>query len=228
MPIRINLLAEAQAAEELRRRDPVKRAVWAAVSLIVMVLVWISSRQVEIMAFNSHLNNLEARLNSRTNQYTQILQNKALLLDIDAKLTALNHLAADRFLEATLLDAPMHATVDGIQIVRLRTEQSFEPSAAVQSVIERGKTIVAGKPASALEHIKLIVDARDNSSNPGSEQISKFKETLAHTPYFQAQRISTNSILLKNLSPPQVDNDSGKTYILFSLECQYPEHGRSL
>jgi len=27
MPIRINLLAEAQAAEDLRRRDPVKRSV---------------------------------------------------------------------------------------------------------------------------------------------------------------------------------------------------------
>ncbi len=30
MPIRLNLLAEAQAAEEMRRRDPVKRALWLA------------------------------------------------------------------------------------------------------------------------------------------------------------------------------------------------------
>ena len=30
MPIRLNLLAEAQAAEDLRRRDPVKRALWLA------------------------------------------------------------------------------------------------------------------------------------------------------------------------------------------------------
>ena len=28
MAIRINLLAESQAAEEMRRKDPVKRAVW--------------------------------------------------------------------------------------------------------------------------------------------------------------------------------------------------------
>ena len=35
MPIRLNLLAEAQAAEEARRRDPVKRAVWMAALIIV-------------------------------------------------------------------------------------------------------------------------------------------------------------------------------------------------
>ena len=35
MPIHLNLLAEAQAAEELRRRDPVKRASFIGVSLVV-------------------------------------------------------------------------------------------------------------------------------------------------------------------------------------------------
>ena len=40
---------------------------------------------------------------------------------INDKLTALNHLAANRFLPATLLDSLMHATVDGIQITKLHT-----------------------------------------------------------------------------------------------------------
>ena len=40
MPIRINLLAEQQAAEELRRRDPVKRAIWVAGFFVVVVVVW--------------------------------------------------------------------------------------------------------------------------------------------------------------------------------------------
>lgn len=228
MPIRINLLAEAQAAEELRRRDPVKRAIYVAVCLVVMVLVWISSIQVKILADSSRLNNLQASLNSRTNQYTRILQNKDSLQTVDGKLTALNHLAADRFLEANLLDAPMHATVDGIQLVRLRTEQSFEASSGSPAVVKNGRTVAEAKPAGSIEHVKLILDARDTSPNPGGEQITKFKETLAHTPYFEAQGISTNNILLKNLSAPQLDNDSGKTFILFSLECQYPEHSRSL
>ena len=38
---RINLLAEAQAAEELRRRDPVKRATWLGAFLVAAILAWV-------------------------------------------------------------------------------------------------------------------------------------------------------------------------------------------
>ena len=65
--------------------------------------------------------------------------------------------------------------------------------------------------------------ARDNSANPCDEQINKFKEMLAHTPYFMAQQISTNNILLKNLASPQLDGESGKPYVIFTLECSYPD-----
>jgi hypothetical protein len=228
MPISINLLAEAQAAEDLRRRDPVKRAIYCALGLVLIVGFWISSLQVRIMTENSGLGSLQSRLGSRTNQYTKIIQNKQRLQEINSKLTALNHLAAHRFLLGTLLDAPMHAPVDGIQFLRLHTEQAYEEVTPVQAVVEHGKTIVAGRTAASIEKVKLVLDAKDSSINPGNEQISKFKEALAKTPYFQAEQITTNHIMLKNLSQPQVDPDSGKTYVLFSLECQYPEKNHSL
>jgi hypothetical protein len=229
MPIRINLLAEAQAVEELRRRDPVKRAIFVALSLVVMVLVWISSLQVKIMADNSRLGNLQSRLSLRTNDYTQILDNKRKLTEANDKLTALNRLAANRFLHATLLDSLMHATVDGIQITKFRTDENVDTTLEVKPVLnEAGRMVANGKPATATEKIRLILDARDASPNPGDEQINKFKETLARTPYFESQKISTNNILLRNLSSPQLDNDSGKPYVLFTLECDYPDRTRGL
>ena len=39
MPIRINYLAEEQAAEDLRRRDPVKRNVMGAGAVIGLMLM---------------------------------------------------------------------------------------------------------------------------------------------------------------------------------------------
>lgn len=228
MPIRINLLAEAQAAEELRRKDPVKRAIYVGICLVLMVIVWISSLQVRILTDKAGLSTLEARLSSRTNAYTQILQNKQMLQDVKAKLSALNRLAVNRFLVATLLDAPMHAPVDGIQILRLRTEQNFDLAPAVPEVKENGRVVSQAKPASSVERVKLIFDAKDSSANPGNEQITKFKEALAETPYFEAEQITTNKILLKNLSLPQTDPDSNKGFILFTLECQYPDHNRAL
>jgi len=217
MPIHINLLAESQATEELRRRDPVKRSIYVAVCLVVMVLVWIASLQVKIMADTNGLTSLKERLNGRTNEYFQVLTNKQRLEDATDRLLALNHLAADRFLLATLLDAPMHATVDGIQLTRLRTEQSFEAGPEVPAV--KGVAAKAG----AVEKVKLVLDAKDSSANPGNEEITKFKQILAQTPYFQTEKISTNNIMLKNLSSPQLDNDSGKTYVMFTLECLYPD-----
>ncbi len=226
MPIRINLLAEAQAAEEVRRRDPVKRAGLVAVCLVVMVLVWMSSLQVKILADNSHLGNLQAKLSSRTNDYVQILNNKKKLVEVREQLAALNRLAANRFLHATLLNSLLHASVEGIQITRLHTDQGFDVTAEVKLYMEGNKVVVAAKPATSTEKIRLLLDAKDTSANPGNEQINKFKETLAQTAYFQAQHISTNNVLLKNLSTPQLDNESGKPYVLFNLECLYPDRIR--
>ena len=76
MPIRINLLAEAQALEDARRRDPVKRVILAGVFAIVLILVWSSSLMVRTMIGKGELSQLEGSLNSRTNAYRQILENQ--------------------------------------------------------------------------------------------------------------------------------------------------------
>src|SRR5580698_3897342 len=100
MPIRINLLAESQAADEIRRRDPVKRAIWVGICVVVLVLVWSSSLQVKIMADNGRLSNLENKLNSKTNDYARVLDNQKKLFEMNGKLAALNKMAAGRYLEA--------------------------------------------------------------------------------------------------------------------------------
>ena len=53
MPIRINLLAEAQAAAELRRKNPVKRGIWIGSFLVCVVLLWIAKLQLDI-SFEKH------------------------------------------------------------------------------------------------------------------------------------------------------------------------------
>ena len=225
MPIRINLLAEAQAAEELRRRDPVKRAIIGGIVLVSAVLVWMGSLQVKIIADHTNLANLEARLSSRTNQFVQILNDKTNLDGITEKLGALNRMVTNRFLEASVLDAMQRATVPGIHIIRLRTDQTYDEIPAVKPTVVKGKSI-PGKPGGAVEKIRVTLDAKDASENPGGDQINKFREILACTPYFQNQKISTNDIRLRNYSSPQLDNETGKAYVLFSLECSYPDHVR--
>jgi hypothetical protein len=58
MPINLNLLAETQIAEDLRRRDPVKRAIYAGSFLVVLALVWWSSLLLEVVIKRSELNQI--------------------------------------------------------------------------------------------------------------------------------------------------------------------------
>ena len=120
MPIRINLLAEAQAAEEIRRKDPVKRGAWVAVFLILLVLVWSSSLRIKLMTSNISLNRLQGSLSSRTNQYVKILNDQKKLEEVTGKLAALGSLATNRFLYGDMLNALMRTTTDGVQLMHFR------------------------------------------------------------------------------------------------------------
>src|SRR5438309_750863 len=98
MPIRLNLLAEAQAAAEMRRRDPVKRALWLSGLLIALVLVWSGYLYLKSLVANNDLGRVEAQMMTHTNKYQQILSDQERTDEIRMKLRALNELATNRFL----------------------------------------------------------------------------------------------------------------------------------
>src|SRR5437588_812625 len=77
MPIRINLLSEAQAAEELRRKDPVKRAVLASALLVAGMLCWGSTLQFKIITSKSGLKDLDASAQpgSQVNKFKEAIAN---------------------------------------------------------------------------------------------------------------------------------------------------------
>src|ERR1041385_3462675 len=125
MPIRLNFLAEAQALEEQRRRDPVKRAIVGGILLVVAILVWSASLVFQKIAVESSVKTLEAELNSNTDKYRQILENEKKLNDSRRKLIALRQLSTNRFLMGNLLSGLQKSVVDNVQLVRLQLEQKY-------------------------------------------------------------------------------------------------------
>src|ERR1700730_16783028 len=99
MPIRLNLLAEVQAAEEVRRRDPVKRVIWVAAFLVCLMLAWWSSLQVDAMQKRSELNRIELEISDQTNTFQTLIDNQKKDLDVRHKLASLQQLATNRFLD---------------------------------------------------------------------------------------------------------------------------------
>ena len=220
MPIRLNLLAEAQAAEDLRRRDPIKRMIFGAVLVVALMLVWWSWLQLRVMVANQHLSQVQAEIQSHTNAYQVVLVGQIKITEAKQNLAALQKLTSSRFLQGTLLEALQHATVPGVQLMRLRVDQNYvatQPGAAVTN----DTVVMPGRPGSVTESIVVSLDARDFSGGLG-DQVNKFKDIISQQPYFRAELDKTNGVRLTNLSPPQVGPD-GKPSVMFTVQCKYPD-----
>src|SRR5450432_1537082 len=125
MPIRINLLAEAQIAEDLRRRDPVKLAIYLGAFLIVLALVWSSSLQLEAMIAKKDLAQIQTEITTHTNDYQRVVASQIKTAGARKKLAALQQLTASRFLQGSLLNALQQVTAGGVQLTRIRVDQSY-------------------------------------------------------------------------------------------------------
>ena len=225
MPIRLNLLAETQAAEESRRRDPVKRGMWIGALIVVAMLVWGSSLQLKAILANSDLGRVEGQIQSHTNAYKGVLDHQNKTAEIHRKLGALRLLSANRLLTGTLLNALQQTTVDDVQLLRLRVEQLYTQFEGTKPRTNNTGAIIPAKPPTATEKIVLTLEGMDCSPNPG-DQLNRYKDALAANPYFRQMLAKTNGINLKNLAPPTVSPLTGKRGVLFTLECRYPETTR--
>lgn len=223
MPIRINLLAEAQAAEELRRKDPVKRALIASSVLVAVVLFWISTLQIKILSAKGDLKTLQSQWTSIKQDYELAVDGKRKSIEVEGKLNALFQLRTNRFLWGTALNAFQQTLsgIDDVQVVRLRTEQSYAQTEAKAASTDPR----AVKQYNAVEKISLTIDAVDSSAQPGG-QVNRYKESILSVPYFHSHLQPTNAVLLTSLSAPNVGGPGSKPYVMFTLQCFFPEKVR--
>ncbi len=225
MPISLNLLAEAKVAEEQRRKDPVKRAVFIAGFIVFLVVLWSSTLQFKIIAANSELKRLDARWKEIEKNYQHAIDTRKRAGDTDTKLTALQNLTTNRFLWGTALNAVQQTLggIEGVQVTRIKSEQSYQQTEEVRPRRDGGR-LTPGRPASSVEKISITLDAVERSAQPGGS-VSRFKESIASVPYFQSSLAKTNGVLLTSLSAPQ-NGPSGQPQVLFTLQCFFPEKVR--
>jgi hypothetical protein len=224
MPIRLNLLAETQAAEDLRRRDPVKRGIWLGSLLVVAMLVWSSSIYFKMLVARHGLSQIESQLAKGGNDYRLVQENQGKTANIQKKLAALRQLASSRFLQGNLLNALQQVSLEDVQLMRVRVDQVYVPTEEVKSKTNSEGRVTLGKPATVKETIVVSIDARDSSPVPG-DQINKFREAVSTNSYFQAVLSKTNAVRLAYRSPVNTQPDA-RPFLLFTLECRYPENSR--
>jgi hypothetical protein len=129
MPIQINLLAEQQAAEEARRRDPVKRALWVGGSLVGLMVLWIVLLQIALGRAGSVLSRYETQLQASDENSKEARARWAESNEIESRLASLQRYTTNRFFYALLLDAMQQIMVSDVRVVQLQTAHSYTTNA---------------------------------------------------------------------------------------------------
>jgi hypothetical protein len=229
MPIRINLLAEQQAADELRRRDPVKRAIWIGGFIVGVMAVWSAYLQVRLMAATSEVDRYESEWRKLEAGYKKVMSNMEAAAEAERKWGALQSLATNRFLWASPLNALQFvmATVDDVQIKAFRTAQSYAISEGVKPSTNAVGIVSRGKPGTSREKVMFTLDGKDTSKevkDPGkraTDGVFKLQEAINNYPYFKTNQVKSQLI---TRSPDQIDpSNPTKRYSTFSLGCDFPE-----
>jgi hypothetical protein len=226
MPIRINLLAEAQAAEELRRRDPVKRAAIVGGVLVVLALAYAGMTYASSTQISSKRKQAETKWRAMEKDFNAVVASEKEVNDQSGKLAALERLSTNRFLWGSVLNGLQETVIDDIQLVRLKTDQTYTFIEGIPAKKSGAKTI-PGKPAEQVEKVTLVIDAKDYGT-AGDQNFSKYKTKLINFPYFKKTIDSPDFLRLKSQSQPTTDpSDPAHPYTLFTLECNLPEVHRN-
>jgi hypothetical protein len=226
MPIRLNLLAEAQAAEEARRKDPVKRGAYVAGFLVFVVGLWAATLQAKIIGAKSELNGLDAKWKAIEKDYKAAVEAQRNGIEAEQKAAALFQMTTNRFLWGNVLNAFQHTlgSMEDVQVVRLKAEQAYFIGEGTPNRTN-GTTVLPGKPPTATEKISLTVDAMDISAQPG-RRVNQFKESIANVTFFKESLTKTNGVMLMSRSAPQNSPNGRQTFVMFSLKCAFPEKTR--
>jgi len=214
--IEINLLAEKIEAAKQRWRDPVRWAIGAGACLVASLLLWAGCLNLQSWRADAKLNTARTELRSLEKAASQATAEARKAGEIGRAVAALDQHATNRFLWALPLNALQLATVDDIQVVGLKIEQTL---VAVDP--PKAATNAPPKPAETREQIVLSITAKNFADTQAEDE---FIERLASVPYFTESLRPKSPVMLKNRSPRQVDPlDPTKTFILLTIECVYPE-----
>ena len=116
----------------MRRRDPVKRAIWAGGGLVALVLLWIVSLQMKINAAKTDLKSLEGNLTRIEEATRQAQEDKRLLDDSEKKLLALDRYATNRFLWANTLNALQELPMENLRLTEIDAKQRYVTNAPLK------------------------------------------------------------------------------------------------
>jgi hypothetical protein len=232
MPIRINLLAEAQMEEELRRKDPVKRIILGAVGVVLVVAAWTGTLIWQAMDKGRELTATRQKLEQLKPRHDQIKRNDLLAVEARQKIERLHYYATNRFLWAPVLNGLAQVCTNSfatnITFRRLQTEQQFVETPAIKMTTNAlGQVVTPARPEGIVERNRMLVDARDYGQEADSNHM-KFQTAVTEAPFFKALLDPRNPATMINLSLRTADplQPGSPSFSTFVMQFQFAEKFR--
>lgn len=218
-------MAEAQALEEARRRNPVKLGIWVAGFFVALVALWIAKVQIDILFAKSDFNRLNAQWKADEAKYIGVTNKENEINAINAKIAALDHLRTNRFLWGPVLNALQQTVVDQVQVTHIWGLQAIEREAP--------KTFGSGAstktiPGSAnFERIKLSIAGKDYS--PAADGYKNYEDTLNHHSFFAKLMGGREGFTIEGAPSQKFQEAPGSTkeFRTFTLTNQLPDIRRN-
>lgn len=212
--IKINLLAEEIAAEELRRKDPLKRVIWAGGALVGLFVVWAVLLQFDVMKSDNALQRTANDWSNLEKQDGLIRTNRTKTGELERRLAMLNKLSTNRFLWSAPLNALQYCLVDKVEVMDIHVAQSYR----VSSVVKDSQGVVV-KPAVSVEDIVMTVKGTDYADVREGNHI-RFMNKMAQNPYFKETLRKPDSF--KGIEQMQkLQEAEGKKASSFSFSAQF-------
>ena len=206
----------------MRRKDPVKRAIWIGGFAVFLVLLCSATLQFKIIVAKSEAGSLNSSWKQIEKQVKDVTDHRARTRELTRKLAALDQFTTNRMLWASALDALQRTPVDGVELVRIQTQQTFTQTDPPRP--PDGSTAPL-KLSTATEHVVLTLEGRDYSAQAGS-QVPRFKQQLASSPYFEGVLSKSNTIQLTSQTAPQ--SDAGRPFVGFGFKLFFEDKERKL
>ena len=109
----------------MRRRDPVKRALWVAALLVSLMLVWSSSLQLKAMMVSRDVSKSENLMKSFTNDFAQVIQNQRKTAEIGISSPLFRNWPPIAFSRPTTLNALQQSIVEDVQFDPLQNRANL-------------------------------------------------------------------------------------------------------
>jgi len=216
----IDLLAEAKAERERRRKDPVKRAAWVSGFCISVMLLWVLKLEVDLAFQRSEYHRVAKLYGGIRIKHATLTNDMIADAAVEHKLEALDRLTTNRFLWAPVLNALQTIMVQDVQLIRLTGDQRFLQEAARTVGTGSHTTVV---PAACVERISLYLQARDLSSNELS--YLEYKDDIGDCDYFVKNLKRRHGFVLEGVLKPPAHGqlDPASQFTFFVLSSHFPD-----